>query len=49
MINPKELLLTINVGIALYSKTAKKDASASPWDTSKASTINVSTEPDPWA
>jgi single-strand DNA-binding protein len=38
-----------DVGIALYSKTAKKDASSSPWDTSKASTINVSTEPDPWA
>ena len=37
-----------DVGIALYSKTAKKDATGNPWDTSKASTINVSTEPDPW-
>ena len=38
-----------DVGIALYAKTAKKDASGNPWDTSKSSTINVSTEPDPWA
>jgi single-strand DNA-binding protein len=38
-----------DVGLALYSKTAKKDASSNPWDTSSnTTTVNTSNEPDPW-
>jgi single-strand DNA-binding protein len=36
-----------DIGMSLYAKTAKKD-SGNPWDTSNSTTVNNSTEENPW-